>query len=151
MSAFVVDPEHINVLLWAAQNYSTPRTFAWIYDNPTRVGQLTPDTIDEVGQMLIAANTASVNHHYPNDPAGPCQPYDYQYTPPLHTTWSITELLNALECYEYQSDGPNDWTSSQAHAFCREMQNTLISRLPDYDEGPWAIRRTSRPRPRPAT
>jgi hypothetical protein len=148
MSAFVVDPEHIHVLLWAAQNYSTPRTFAWIYDNPMRVGHLAPYTFDQVGQMLIDANTASVNHRrHPTTPQQSCR---YRYTPPLHTSWSIIELLNALECYEYQSGQPDQWESSQAYAFCREMQKTLTAQLPGYDKGPWAITRRSRPHYRPA-
>ncbi|WP_062899321.1 hypothetical protein [Mycobacterium avium] len=69
MSAYVVHAEHINVLLWAGR-YGFRRpcgNLTWYYDNPTRVNQLTDDNLDQVGQMLVDANTASVNYCYFNN------------------------------------------------------------------------------------
>jgi hypothetical protein len=145
MSAYVVQAEHINVLIWAAhQGFRWHRSnFAWIYDNPIRVNHLTDDNLDQVGQMLVDANTASVNYRHVHSPA--LEPYLYRYTRPLHTSWSIVEVLNAVDYYEYQSSQPNDWDTSQAHAFCRELQKMLIQALPGYDRGPWAITDISRP------
>jgi hypothetical protein len=145
MSAYVVEAEHINVLLWAAHEAfrRPPGNLTWIFDNPIRVHQLTHNNLDEVGQMLVDANTASVNYCYFNNPVH--EPYEYRYTRPLHTTWSIVEVLNALHCYEYQASDPKDWQSTEACAFCRALQNALINALPGYDRGPWAITRISRP------
>ncbi|WP_204806033.1 hypothetical protein [Mycobacterium riyadhense] len=145
MSAYVVEAEHINVLLWAAhEGFHRPLgNLSWIYDNPIRVKQLTHDNLDQVGQMLVDANTASFNYCHFNDAIH--EPYTYRYTRPLHTSWSIVDVLNALHCYEYQSNEPKDWHTSQAHAFCRELQNMLIQALPGYDRGPWAITGISQP------
>lgn len=145
MSAYVVEAEHINVLLWAAR-YGYRRAGAnltWAYDNPTRVNQLTEDNLDQVGQMLVDANTASVNHCYFDNPVH--EPYEYRYTRPLHTSWSIVEVLKALHCYEYQTCEPGDWQHTEAHAFCRELQNALVSALSGYDHAPWGITRLSVP------
>lgn len=150
MSAFVVHPEHIHVLLWAAQKHCEPANLTWVWDNPMRAAQLTPDTADGVGQMLIDANTAAVNHRR-SPTTAPHQSCDYRYARPQHTTWSIIEVLHAIECYEYQCSGPDHWESSQAYAFCREMQRILITALPGYSEGPWAITPTSTPRRRRRT
>ena len=42
MSAYLVDAEHIHVLLWAASRPIAPPnpTLRWLYDNPTRINQL---------------------------------------------------------------------------------------------------------------
>ncbi|ETZ55267.1 hypothetical protein MAHJHV58_31790 [Mycobacterium avium subsp. hominissuis] len=145
MSAYVVEAEHINVLLWAGR-YAFRRhcgNLTWTYDNPSRVNQLTDHNLNQVGQMLVDANTASVNHCYFDNPIH--EPYLYRYTTPLRTDWTVVAVLKALQCYEYQSSDPKDWESSQAHAFCRELQNLLIQALPGYDRSPWAITRTARP------
>ncbi|WP_236722095.1 hypothetical protein, partial [Mycobacterium avium] len=145
MSAYVVASEHINVLLWAGR-YGFRRpcgNLTWIYGNPIRVNQLTDDNLDQVGQMLVDANTASVNYCYFNNPVA--EPYSYRYTHPLHTSWSVVEVLKALQCYEYQSSDPKDWHTTEAYAFCRELQNMLIQALPGYDPAPWGITRISLP------
>ena len=135
MSAFIVDPEHIHVLLWAASRPTSPYgPLVWYYDNPSREGRLTDDAIDTVGQMLVDENAASVNYRYNEDDA-----YIYAYQRPRHTTWSGVELIKALHCYEYQSCEHPGWRTSQAHSFCRALEHRLIGELPGYDDAPWAI------------
>ena len=48
MSAFVVHPEHINVLLWGALRASHGRV-CWSYGNPTRMGELTDANATTIG------------------------------------------------------------------------------------------------------
>lgn len=60
MRAFLLDPEHINVLVWAAHHYSCER-FTWHYNTPTHTGLLTAGGFDKVGQMLVDANAETVN------------------------------------------------------------------------------------------
>jgi hypothetical protein len=143
MSAYLVGPEHINVLLWAAhQGFHRPLgNLTWTFDNPIRVHQLTDANLDEVGQMLVDANNASVNHRYGES----LEPYEYRYTRPLHTSWSVVEVLKALQCYEYQSCEPKNWQGTEAYAFCRQLQDMLVQALPGYDRGPWGITRISWP------
>ena len=144
MSAFVVHPEHINVLLWAG--LKDPRLGALRWDhpdtNPTRSSELQPETATETGQMLLNINIAAVSHLYNNEPA---KPQDYTYRPPQQRHWTNVELLNALHCYQYQVDEHPDWQSSPARTFCEALEKRLIYRLPGYSDGPWAINPTSRP------
>ncbi|MDQ1246119.1 MAG: hypothetical protein QG597_486 [Actinomycetota bacterium] len=142
MSAFIVDPEHIHVLLSAGLRYRYYQMpLSWCWDNPTRQGQLTVETVDQVGDMLTEANIASVNHRYGEDnPLG-----GYRYQSPRQAGWSIGELLHALDCYEHQSCERDDWQSTEAHAFCQALRTQLITALPGYDSGPWSITARSVP------
>ncbi len=141
MSAFIVDPEHIHVLLWAASRPAGHYgPLSWYFDKPTREGRLTADTRDAVGQMLVDENAASVNYRYDEDDL-----FIYAYQRPRHTTWSTVDLLKALHCYEYQACEHAGWRDSQAHAFCRAFEHRLIQALPGYDDGPWAISRLDVP------
>jgi hypothetical protein len=145
MSAFQVDAEHINVMLWAARHY-IPHYLGdmrWYSSNPQQAHQLTADNLDAVGQMLADANAASVNYRYDEHQ----EAYRYHYRRPRHTRWSIAEILNAVHCYEYQACEPAEWETSEAAAFCRSLTNTLIAALPGYRTGPWAIARSSEPAP----
>jgi len=142
MSAFVVHPEHIHVLLWAASRpVGHDGPLQWHFDNPTKVDHLTRDRLDGVGQMLLDANVASVNYRYGEDD----ESLAYVYRPPQHSTWTAPELLNAVHCYEYQACERPDWQASEAHAFCRALEHRLIQSLPGYDDGPWSITPTDVP------
>jgi hypothetical protein len=143
MSAYLVGPEHINVLLWAAHKgfRRHPYNLTWTFDNPIRVHQLTDANLDEVGQMLVDGNNASVNHRYGES----LEPYEYRYAQPRYTTWSLVEVLKTLECYEYHASEHRDWVTTEAYAFCRQLQNMLVQALHGYDRAPWGIRSTTQP------
>jgi hypothetical protein len=83
MSAFIVDPEHINVLIWAGlQHVPGSAPLRWRFGNPTDLAELTPATATHVGRMLLEENTASVNHLY-NEHHAPNLTYTYR-PPPAH-------------------------------------------------------------------
>ena len=141
MSAFIVDPEHIHVLIWAGLRHHRGWELRWYYDNPTRVGVLTGDTVDTVGQMLLDANTASVNARYRED----TEAGDYRWRTPRSTGWTPVEVIKALQCYIYQSCEVPDWDGSQAERFCDSLLDALISALPGYAAAPWTITTTATP------
>lgn len=136
MSAFVVHPEHINVLLWAGLKDPRQGALRWEHMRPTNSTELQTETASEIGQILLNANVESVNHTYTAEVTAPTP---YTYRPPRHREWTNVELLNALHCYRYQSSDHPDWEGSQAQAFCHALEQRLIHRLPGYSEGPWAI------------
>jgi hypothetical protein len=143
MSAFIVHREHISVPIWAGlQRVGHSGPLRWHFDNPTDIRELTPGNATQVGRMLLDENTASVNHLY-------TERHDisssYTYRHPRQIGWSSSELLNALHCYQHQACAHPGWGSSEAHAFCRALQQRLIHRLPGYTDGPWAISKTSTP------
>lgn len=143
MSAYLVGPEHISLLLWAGREQFRRHghNLTWDFDNPTRVHQLTDDNMTEVGQMLVAANNASVNAGYGED----LQAYEYRYARPRLSGWSLVEVAKALQCYEYQTCALRDWAASEAYAFCRSLQNLLVQAIPGYDNAPWGITAITRP------
>jgi hypothetical protein len=145
MSAFLVTHEHIHTLLWAGLQHPRLGTLRWHFGNPRSEGELQPETADIVGQMLLDENATGVNHLY--NTTNPVQTYGetYTYRPPVHRTWSIPELLNALDCYEYQACEHPNWSGSQAQAFVEALRHKLISELPGYRTGPWTITRSSIP------
>ena len=121
MSAYIVDDDHIHVLIWAASKPIAPPnpTMRWLYDNPTRVNQIEPDgsNRDEIGHMLLDENADSVNHLYrENTDVTGCP---YQYRRPQHTEWSIAELLNALDGYTYQSCEHAGWEAQPGQGVLR--------------------------------
>lgn len=146
MSACTVHHEHIHVLLWAAARpVPDCGRLHWYYGNPTRWNQMdgpaTADTRDDIGQMLLDENAASVNYLYNRtDCVGA-----YTYRPPQHTDWSSPELLNALRGYQYQSCEHPGWAHSQAKAFCDALQQRLVYTLPGFAGGPWLITPSSAP------
>jgi hypothetical protein len=147
MSAYLVGPEHISILLWAGhERFHRPgHKLTWEFDNPTRVHQLTEDNLTQVGQMLVDANNASVNYRYSES----LQPYEYRYARPRFTSWSLVEILKTLECYEYHASERRDWPTSEAYAFCRALQTQLGQAIPGYDSAPWGITAASRPAAQP--
>lgn len=140
MSAYLVDDEHIHVMLWAAERYSGYGPLRWYYGNPEDMGTL--EDRNTVGQMLIDANLRSVNHRY--NETTPATTYRYQQ--PRHIGWSVGELLNAIDGYEYQAScDALDWRDGAARAFCQALKARLIQHVPGYEEGPWTITTEDRP------
>jgi len=99
MSAFIIHPEHINVLIWTGLHHLRGGApLRWLFGNPTDVAEPTAENATSVGRMLLEENTASVNHLYRerHEISGA----RYTYRQPHHTGWSLPELLNALHCYQ---------------------------------------------------
>ena len=153
MSAYLVDPEHIHVLLHAAvyrwpgqHDLSWPTSEAPSAVNAVEdrhwalVQRLTSSTMDVIGQLLVDANAASVNHRYDEDNA-----YVYAWQRPRHIDWSPVELLSAIAGYEYQACETPDWATSEAHEFCSRLRQVVIRHLPGWDAGPWTITPDSTP------
>ena len=144
MSAYLVGPEHINVLLWAAHKAFRrhPYNLTWTFDNPIRVHQLTDANLDEVGQMLVDANNASVNHRYGES----LEPYEYRYTQPRSHHLVGRRSAQGLAVLRVSLlRAPKNWPTTEAYAFCRELQNMLIQALHGYDRAPWGIRSITQP------
>jgi hypothetical protein len=109
-------------------------------DKYNRCQELQPETRDQVGQMLVDANTASVNDRYDENNV-----YVYSYSPPKHIQWQTVELLKAIDCFEYQSCETGDWVGSEAYNFCDSLRGRLIGTLPDYSDSAWGITADTEP------
>jgi hypothetical protein len=154
MSAFVVNKEHIDALVILA--FRGPRdaptrwtNFYWYEgyfegDRPRRM-DVTPETCDAVGSMLLRECIASVAHRYrdtlwPELPGPVPNPDPFSYTCQV---WddrprpTAVEGLKLIDCYEYQSCEHPGWHSSSARCFCEALRLRLIAALPGYDEAPY--------------
>lgn len=144
MSAFLVDPEHINVLIHAGMDRQYGAKYgamSWYFGNPLDRQQLLCENADAVGQMLLDANAASVNCRYAEENS-----YVYSYIRPQAIDWAPVELLKAIACYEYQSCEVRDWQGSAAWAFCQSLTKSIIRALPGWDGADtWEITIHSRP------
>ncbi len=101
--------------------------------------ELTRETADRVGQMLLHENRLSVDHRY-----NECELEDIYRFPYWTSVTRVNPvvILKALACYEYQSCEHPGWEGSEAHAFCEALQHAMIRILPGYDEGPgWEIQK----------
>ncbi|WP_020109754.1 hypothetical protein [Nocardia sp. 348MFTsu5.1] len=147
MSAELVDPEHIHVLVtaglprrgdvlhWRTDDTTEPTPLNGLFrSGPDRRRALRPETANAVGQMLVDANAASMNRAYNEDNA-----YIYDYRRPRRA-WDPVELFKAIDGYEYQACEVDDWETSEAHRYCASLRETLIARLPGYSEATtWLI------------
>lgn len=146
MSAYLVDPEHINVLVYKAmQPAGHMGLLTWnVSDETERFGYAHRSAsvmgADAIGQMLLDQNAASVNHRYSEDEA-----YVYSYQRPKHTEWLPVDILGAISCYEYQACETPDYRDSEAYAFCRALESRMIHQLPGHESAPWEITASSVP------
>lgn len=135
MSAYVVDDEHIHLLLHAGIHHRLHGSpLGWLYADSWRY--LHPENANEVGQMLIDANYKSVGYRY-REP-GIQSPVHYRYSPPRTITYPIVQVLKAVNALAYQSDEFPEWGNSEAKAFLDSLQGAMIRLLPGYDEAPWS-------------
>jgi len=147
MSAYIVDNEHIRVLVWAGLQFKAYGPLRWLVPNPEQsssVGvitsfgittrDLTRKSAETVGQMLYDQNARSVNHRYDDDDLA-----IYDHGAPACTSWSPVDILKAISGYEYQSCETPDWPESEAFWFCYMLRKQVMGHLPGYDDGPWSI------------
>lgn len=153
MSAFVIDPTHIDVLLSVAINGPRGSRGSRIPWRPPyidgllagdRTGPLDRDRADRAGAALLAECIASVGHRYPDaDPfhglPGPIptpDPERYEWTD-FGAVLGAIEACKAIDCYEYQSCEHPGWRDSGSKAFCERFRSALIGAMHGYEQAEW--------------
>jgi hypothetical protein len=150
MSAYVVDPTHIDVMLSLAINgpketrpgrWTAPYVYE-LLDGDEHTGPVTRETADLAGRALMAECVASVSHHYLDSPGelpGPLPTPD-----PAQYEWkdfgrflTPVEGLCAIDGFEYQSCEHPGWWDSGAHHFCQRFRKALIRCLSGYEGAEW--------------
>jgi hypothetical protein len=152
MSAFVVSPTHVDVLLSIAIHGPTDRArcgnLSW---SPPYVNELLEDEsgplrselCSDAGAALLAECVASVSYRYPDlasdELPGPLPPpiaEQYEFTD-FGACATIAEACRALDCFEYQSCEHPNWSGSGAERFCARLREGLTAVLPGAAEAPW--------------
>ena len=140
MSAFLVGPDHIRLMVRAAMVGDGTR---WYHGEKfCALKVMDYDGAEKVAAMLAKANWASIRARYPDtvenpdDAPGDTRKFEMGLGKP-HPTPTPVELLKAIHCYEYQSCEDEGWRESEAFAFCRSLERKTMRHLPGYDEAPW--------------
>jgi hypothetical protein len=146
MSAFVVSPTHIDVLLSVALHGPTDGGDQLDWSPPyleEASARLSPRTASVLGAGLLAENIASVAHRYPDcaraelpGPAPMPSPEQYEFTD-FGACLSIAEACSAIDCFEYQSCEHQEWEASASHSFCARLRASLTAALPGAADAPW--------------
>ena len=154
MSAFEVDPTHIDVLISAALVGDHYGPLSWYHGEipetlpgealpshedylerlRTTKREVTRDNAGMWGALLVAENRRSVNHRYDEDELE--EPYEFtQYA----GTFNPVAILKALDCYEYQSCEHPEWKASEAKSFCNALRSHMWHTLPGYKDAKWEV------------
>lgn len=144
MSAFMVDPEHIDAILTIWIALADRRTCKHHVPHDL-VSDRQKEATDK-GRMLLRENMRSVDARYPADISPTAEELigGYTYTAcPLDLyrfEAVIGRAFKILACYEYQACEHSGWESSEACKFIERIRDELITRLPGYnDSGLWGI------------
>ena len=148
MSAYIVDTRLIDALLTYGleQVEFKPLTWLWPAQAPTstyergvaipeasvivaqeRRASLTMDTVNRIGQVLLAENVRSVNHRYDEQRGG--ESYHFTRFPYVVR---VANLLGLIDCLAYQSCEHPEWEESEAHAILQALKGAAIHQLPGY-------------------
>lgn len=122
MSAWIVSKAHIDVLIHAMGRR-----------------ELLTMSPDAAGWMLWDENHQSVNYRYGESEPTPT----YAYAPPVET-WTSSELLKILNCFDYQTCEHPGWKGSETAQFCEDLEAALVregagSTGEEYDAAPWGV------------
>ena len=145
MSAYVVDPETIHLMLYAGMRSRLDhvRWQQFHGDDGIQRRELHEDSASTVGDMLLRECIRSVSHRYPQDTLdtlpGPSDvdlaaAYEYPraFYPQVPDDMLPIVALKSIDCYEYQSCETEDWEQSEAYRFCTALRRHLIHELPGY-------------------
>lgn len=175
MSAYVVDRAHLDYLIEAGLRLPGTGPLSWqVPEDPRptdhrrgepwgptaiihaqeRHRELTPESADRVGEMLLTQNERSYDHRYDGQDRQIRLGYHYEgrgvYAQMLGRypdgwRWSRVMVapvgvLKAISCYEYQACEDPGWERSEARAFCDALRRRAIHALPGYDAAAWDVR-----------
>lgn len=131
MSAFLVDPRHIDYMINGALKLG-------IGGFALKLGAVKLDymTASKIGTDLWAENFRSVNYRYGGNDAS----LEYQHSAfAKRLPFDPVVLLKAVDCYEYQTCEHPGWEKSDARRFCAGLRSLAIASLPGYKDAPWGI------------
>ena len=136
MSAFIVDPAHIQAIVRFALTPDYQAHIAFSYYSRLQQERIYPDAT-ELGQLLTDANVESVSYRYnrPSDPIPFTRDAPFSSRPII----SAVQCIKACDCLAYQSCEHPGWDSSDANAALQAIKHEACKRLPDYDDAAWEI------------
>ena len=142
MSAYIVNDDHINVLVsyFVGRN---PHDGLWLEVNGT-YQHLSRDSAAEIARILFAQNVRSVDVRYNEE--NPAY-YTFKYIHQARDVYMASEIAGLIDCLEYQSCETNDYYASHAYHILCLMRKALLDELQEeLPERMWGLNqvRTSR-------
>lgn len=136
MSAYIVDEDHINIIV----SYMTsPVTGEGMWTElEAGYNYLTPDNAAEIAKVLYKENVRSVNNRYndntPDD-------YEFNYIPGTSSQYRPTQISGAIDCLEYQSCETDDYHETRAYKLLGQMRKHLLKKIAAEagDENAWSL------------
>jgi len=123
MSAFVVDPHHINSLVsWAAARGTGSNGVRYYWGRQWR--DIAPDA-KRVASVLRAENVRSVNTRYSE--AEPAHGFKFKRVDTDHL--SGADVVCACDCLDYQSCETDDWKDTEAYAALQAIREAAVRDL----------------------
>lgn len=148
MSAYVVHPRTIDLIISAAQRFN--RGYSFYFDKSAR-DQMTPDNdgyvydhvsphtnAQELGQMLWNENHHSVNVRYRLTDAVPAytfKPVDLDYASAGMSPAIL--VLQSIRCLRYQSCEAGDYETTNARKLLDWVESACINDLTNTANAPW--------------
>ena len=121
MSAFVVNDNHINVIVsYFVADAMDDRLW---YEMNGKYGYMGKEDAEKVAQCLYSQNVRSVNDRYNElEEDG----FNYTYIPHARRVYSWGEIAMALDCLEYQSCESDDYHTTDAYKIVTSMRKHLL-------------------------
>lgn len=146
MSAYVVEREHIQYLVWVTDEIAREQygALSW-YHNGERQEVKAGDVrkLAEIGQMLWTENQASVAYRYDEQPEG--QRFGIVDVALTGYEWNTAQAVKAINCLSYQSCERPDWEQSAAHSFLVALKDLVVDTIPGYEEAIWGAPERNKP------
>ena len=136
MSAYIVNDDHINVLVSYFVEYRS------MYQLWCKIGgeftYLTADNAKLLAYQLHKENIRSVNSRYSETSSD--EMYEFEYIEQAKQSYTTAEIAKAIDGLEYQSCEHDDWDGSDAKLNLNQMRKHLLSSLEGYEEAnTWSI------------
>lgn len=133
MSCYIVNKEHIDLLVWAGAALTDAHSATTLY-----VGDRSYHAIgdrQEIGQLLWDANRKSVSERYDE----PMTRKEYKYKTPARG-FGAAEVLLAIRGYLYQTSEHPDLEDTVAFKYLMRLQTDMIHALPEMAEADtWSV------------
>lgn len=129
MSAWIVPEAHINVIV----NFFTKQSvYEGLYckmdDDYVYINR---DNAERLAEVLRLENIRSINSRYNEKTI--IGDIGYEYLPQVRDCYSIAEIAQALNSYDYQSCETADYYDTQASHIINSMRKDLLRQLIDKD------------------
>jgi hypothetical protein len=147
MSAYVVDRNHIQYLVKAAEAMARRdrSNFSWFWQGEWHNMNDTTEMI-RAGNMLWQENIKSINARYP-DTVGNFDnmpgPVDENFTfsekdiEVCFEAFKPAQVLKSCHCLDYQSCEHDGWEASEARAFLQALESNAMRHVPGYEDAEW--------------